>query len=182
MTQQYNNRTDEQLMCDYRQGDAVAFDTLYQRHKGSLYRYFTRHLDGQTAIAHEMYQDVWMRVIKSREQYEVAALFTTWLYQIAHNILVDHWRSQRSHESIEEHEDVLPGNTPMPEAIVENHFTAARLQQALHRLPRDQLNTFLLKEEGNFSLEEIASITGTTRETVKSRLRYAMDKLRSALM
>jgi RNA polymerase sigma-70 factor, ECF subfamily len=181
LIKQYTDRTDEQLMCDYKQGETAAFDALYQRHKGGLYRYFTRQLDGQTALAHEMYQDVWMRVIQSRERYETTALFTTWLYHIAHNILIDFWRSQRPHDSIDEHEETLQSNTHTPDIMIEHHMTAMRLKQALVNLPRDQLNAFLLKEEGNFSLEDIASITGTTRETVKSRLRYAMDKLRSAL-
>lgn len=169
-------------MCDYKAGDAIAFDALYQRHKGGLYRFFTRQLDGQTALAHEMYQDVWMRVIQACAKYEATALFTTWLYQIAHNRLIDHWRSHKAQDDIADHQDNLASTTPTPDVMAENHQTATRLKQALATLPREQLNTLLLKEEGDFSLEAIAAITGTTRETVKSRLRYAMDKLRSAML
>lgn len=168
-------------MCDYKSGEAAAFDALYWRHKGGLFRYCNRQLDGQAAIAHEIYQEVWMRVIQSRERYQVTALFSTWLYHIAHNILIDHWRSQRPHDSIDDHEDI-PGDTPTPDHVIDQQLTTTRIKQALLKLPREQLNTFLLKEEGGFSLEDIASLTGTTRETVKSRLRYAMDKLRSSLI
>ena len=181
MTKQDPHRTDEQLMCDYQSGEAAAFDALYARHKGGLFRYCTRQLEGQAAIAHELYQDVWMRVIQSRERYQATALFSTWLYHIAHNILIDHWRSQRPHDDIEMHAEYLTSNQPTPDNLLDQQQAATQFQQALTQLPRDQLNTFLLKTEGQFSLEDIADITGTTRETVKSRLRYAMDKLRSTL-
>ena len=174
-------RTDEQLMCAYQAGEAAAFDALYQRHKSGLFRYCNRQLDGQSAIASELYQEMWMRVIQSRERYQATAQFTTWLYHIAHNILIDHWRSVRPHDSIADHEESLQSDIPEPEVMIDRQVSAAQLKQALGNLPREQLNTFLLKEEGCFSLGQIASITGSTRETVKSRLRYAMDKLRSAL-
>jgi RNA polymerase sigma-70 factor, ECF subfamily len=182
LTEQQQQRTDEQLMCAYQSGETAAFDALYKRHKGGLFRYCTRQLDGQSAIAHELYQEVWMRVIQSRERYQATAQFSTWLYHIAHNILIDHWRSQRPHDALDEYTEHLTSNEPGPEHVMAQQQSSASLQQALVKLPRDQLNTLLLKEEGQFSLEDIATITGTTRETVKSRLRYAMDKLHSSLI
>src|SRR5512138_1572570 len=80
---------DETLMLAYRDGDAGAFDRLYARHKGPVYRYLRRHAQDQ---ADELAQDVWIRVIHAREGYDVRAKFTTWLYTIAHNRLMDHFR------------------------------------------------------------------------------------------
>jgi RNA polymerase sigma-70 factor (ECF subfamily) len=82
---------DEDLMLDYAAGDAAAFDTLYERHKGGVYRYLVRQC-GNAGTADELFQDVWMNVIRSRATYVPSAKFTTWLYRIAHHRLIDHWR------------------------------------------------------------------------------------------
>ena len=92
---------DEQLMLAYREGDAGAFEELYRRHKGGLYRFVLRSVRDR-AVAEELYQEIWMRVIEARGRYEVSApsadaksaKFGTWLYTIAHNRLVDHWRKR----------------------------------------------------------------------------------------
>lgn len=84
---------DEQLMLAYREGDAGAFETLYKRHRGALYRFVLRAVR-QKASAEELYQEAWIRVIEARGRYTPQARFTTWLYTIAHNLLVDHWRKK----------------------------------------------------------------------------------------
>ena len=84
---------DEQLMLAYREGDAGAFEELYRRHKGGLFRFVLRSVR-ERAVAEELYQEIWMRAIEARGRYEVQAKFTTWLYTIAHNRLVDHWRKK----------------------------------------------------------------------------------------
>src|SRR5581483_459483 len=85
--------SDQSLMLAYRAGDAAAFDVLYARHKGGVYRYLLRHCSN-AGTADELFQDVWMSVIRVRESYEPTAKFTTWLYRIAHNRVIDHWRAQ----------------------------------------------------------------------------------------
>src|SRR4029079_9056991 len=81
----------EELMIAYRDGDAGAFETLYARHRGALYRFVLRSLKDRS-VAEELFQEAWIRVIEARERYAPSAKFTTWLYTIAHNLLVDHWR------------------------------------------------------------------------------------------
>ena len=82
---------DVSLMLRYREGDLEAFETLYRRHQDSLYRYLLR-LSVNRDVAEDVFQDVWTRVIAHRERYAATAKFTTWLYRIAHNCCVDHWR------------------------------------------------------------------------------------------
>jgi RNA polymerase sigma-70 factor (ECF subfamily) len=82
---------DEELMLAYGGGDAGAFDTLYARHRGGLFRFVLRAVKDR-GLAEELFQEVWVRVIESRSRYAPKARFTTWLYTIAHNLLVDHWR------------------------------------------------------------------------------------------
>ena len=83
---------DEDLMLAYAAGDATAFDALYARHKGGLYRYLMRQC-GHAGIVDELFQDIWLSAVRARTTYVPSAKFTTWLYRIAHNRLIDHWRS-----------------------------------------------------------------------------------------
>jgi RNA polymerase sigma-70 factor, ECF subfamily len=171
---------DEQLMLAYRQGDAAAFERLYARHKGPLYRYVLRSIRDRGA-AEELYQEIWMRVIEARGRYTVQAKFTTWLYTIAHNRMTDHWR-KRGLQLVE-----LDGaDPPAPAAYepgprAEARQGAERLLAALAALPEAQREAFLLHEETGMSVAEIAAATGTNEEAVKSRLRYALAKLREAI-
>lgn len=176
---------DRDLMIGYRDGDVAAFETLYSRHKGPLYRYYLRQgLDPATAA--ELFQDVWAKIIKARDRYRPTASFSTYMYQIAHNCLIDHYRrSGRSVATVDEgavslHE--LPGNDcDGPEAGATSLETIERFRAALAALPDEQREAFVLREETGLALADIASVTGVSAETAKSRLRYAVGKLRAML-
>ena len=185
--------SDEDLMQAYAAGDAGAFDTLYARHKGGVYRYLLRHC-GSAASADEMFQDVWMNLIRARAGYAPSAKFTTWVYRIAHNRLVDHWRASAArptlavvagHADDEDTDDPLddvPGRRgDEPETRVASGELGARIKLALAALPPAQRDAFLLHQEAGLELAAIAELTGEGTETIKSRIRYALGKLRSAL-
>lgn len=169
--------SDEILMRRYANGDAAAFDILYARHKDSLYRYLVRGCSDR-AVAGELFQDVWMRVIRARRRYKPKARFNVWLYTIAHNRLVDHYRRHRSSETVP---DLAAPTADEPPSQTERTQRAERLRAALNQLPFEQREAILLKEEQDLSLKEIAAVTGARAETVKSRLRYALAKLRKEL-
>ena len=176
---------DEQLMLAYAGGDAAAFETLHGRHKGALFRYVLRSVKSR-GEAEELYQDIWMKVIEARERYTVKAKFTTWLYTVAHNRMVDHWRAKGlTTVSIDEDESAFaePPAPPSaePHRVAEAADTLHRITEALAALPLAQREAFLLHHEGDLSAAEIAVATGTNEEAAKSRLRYAMTKLREAL-
>ena len=178
----HDGSTDEQLMLLYGEGDTQAFAVLYERHKGATLRYFLRH-GLPRAIAEEQFQELWTAVIRSSATYQVTARFSTWLYRMAHNRLVDYWRFQgRSELSADEHnEDSQLSDVRTPERHALAHEQLRRLGEALASLPAEQRDAFLLKEEGGMSLDEIAATIGINRETAKSRLRYAFTKLKAAL-
>jgi RNA polymerase sigma-70 factor (ECF subfamily) len=170
-------------MLAYRAGNAAAFDVLYARHKGGVFRYLRRQTRN-AAVAEELFQDVWMRLIDARARYEPQAKFSTWLYTIAHNRLMDHFRSgsRAALVSYEDEDDPPPelvADTPRPEEMLARKQDAARLLAAIDALPAAQREAFVLQQEGDLSVEEIAAATGVNRETAKSRLRYAMAKLRA---
>lgn len=200
---------DAQLMTLYATGDVAAFETVYARHKGPLYRYFFRQC-GNPDTADELFQDVWLRIIKARERYEPKARFTTYMYQIAHNCLVDHFRKAgrslrdgtgesaaeaipdpiaqefdpafaSARWSIVDWQQAQADSSPGPEAASSGEERAARLRSALDALPLEQREAFLLHEEAEMSLADIAAVTGVNSGTAKSRLRYAVKKLRSML-
>lgn len=169
-----------QLMLAYARGDADAFTALYMHYKDQLFRFFLRQC-GNSAIAEELFQDVWMKVINSRENYQHTAKFSTWLYRIAHNRMIDHFRRHEP-ETEEMDEESLMTDTPdNPEALLSSQEKVDRFLTLLDTLPQAQREVFLLKEEAGLSLEEIAQATGSSFETAKSRLRYAVRKLRQSL-
>jgi RNA polymerase sigma-70 factor, ECF subfamily len=169
---------DEQLMLAYRGGDARAFDTLYARHRARLFRFVLRSIKLRAA-AEELYQEIWMRVIEARATYKPTARFTTWLYTIAHNRIVDHWRrAGLSLVSLDDHD--VPADSPDPARHAEAREALARFAAALNGLPAAQREAFLLHEEGGMTVAEIATATGANEEAAKSRLRYAMAKLKAA--
>lgn len=175
-------------MLAYRDGEASAFEALYARHRARLFRYLL-HQCGQREQADELFQEIWMSVIRARSGYEVSAKFTTWLYRIAHNQLIDGFRARGR---LAEFEVVViddGGDAPdypapvsaQPEQWVEQVQLAGRLLAAIERLPAPQREAFLLATEGGLTMEEIANATGTIFETAKSRLRYAYARLRNEL-
>jgi RNA polymerase sigma-70 factor (ECF subfamily) len=179
--------SDEELMLSYRDGDAGAFDALYARHKGGVYRYLLRQCR-DAATAEELVQEVWMNLIRARAGYTVQAKFTTYLYRVAHNRLIDHYRRNGHVDMVsfddEDREEIveLPDERERPaDAALDARRQAGRLLELIAALPGAQREAFLLQQEGGMSVEEIALATGVNRETAKSRLRYAMARLRQGM-
>jgi len=168
--------TDEQLMLAFAQGDAGAFDRLYARHKGTVFRFIARSLPSK-ADAEDVFQEVWMKAIEARARYEPRAKFTTWIYAIAHNRLVDLWRKKGL--SLVPLDGGDEANEPF--AQVSGREAMARFTAAFDKLPPAQREAFVMKEEAEMSIAEIAAATGSNEEAVKSRVRYATAKLREAI-
>lgn len=172
---------DSALMLRYRDGDVAAFEVLYRRHKDPLFRYLLR-LCRQPAAAEDVFQEVWSKIIRSRDNYRPTAKFTTFLYHVAHNCFIDYLRRSKRHADTADIEpDTQPDCAERPEMLVERHLARRRLDTALQALPDEQRDVFLLHEEAGLNLDEIAAVTDCKRETAKSRLRYAVRKLRAAI-
>ena len=175
-------------MKRYARGDTAAFELLYRRHELRVWRYLERSVRNR-ATADELMQEVWFAVARDALRYEPTARFTTWLFTIAHNRMIDSIRASRPHVSLDslgyEASAVIPqltaapGASPFAAAVAEQQ-TAAILG-AIEQLPGEQRAAFLLQIEGEFDVEEIAAITASSFETTKSRLRYARTKLRELL-
>ena len=183
-----DGESDEALLARYGRGDAAAFDLLYRRHEMRVWRYLERNV-GNRATADELMQEVWFAVARDAARYQPSARFTTWLFTIAHNRMIDSIRTSRRHTSLDtlgyeaeavvEHLTSDPSAGPLAAAVARDQ--AGALVRALENLPDEQREAFLLQIEGDLSVEEIAAITDSSFETTKSRLRYARTKLRELL-
>jgi RNA polymerase sigma-70 factor (ECF subfamily) len=180
----HDARDDSELLLAYAGGDAGAFDVLYGRHRGPLYRYLVRQCHDRE-LANDLFQEVWGKVIAQRARYERRAKFQTFLYTIAYHCFIDHCRRRSVRPQLADEDDAeltvpAPENDG-PDRGAEQQELGAQLRSAIARLPDEQRDAFLLYEESGLSVEQIAAVTGVGAETAKSRLRYAVAKLRSAM-
>ena len=185
--------TDETLMIRFQQGDRTAFAALVRRHKTPLFNFALRQIRVKQT-AEDVVQEAFVRVVQNAADFKHEARFTTWLYTIARNLCIDHLRKQvlRKHPSLDattqSHEEggpTLGEHTADARANVEREATAGelrlRITSAVETLPDDQREVFLMREVSNLPFKEIAEITGVSENTVKSRMRYALERLQSAL-
>jgi RNA polymerase sigma-70 factor (ECF subfamily) len=172
---------DSALMLRYQDGDTAAFEALYRRHNDSLYRYLLRlSLDSQ--VAEDVFQDAWAKIIRARAGYRPTARFSTYLFRVAHNCFIDYLRRNRRHTHAGTVDpDQTESEVQSPDDLAERTLARRRLEAGLAALPEDQRDAFLLYEEAGLSIDDIARVTDVNRETAKSRLRYAVRKLRSAI-
>lgn len=176
--------SDEALMLGYAKGNMRAFEQLYQRHKNPLLRYFLRQVDSR-ATAEELFQETWQSVIKASDSYKVSAKFTTWLYYMARNKLIDHYRKQvRGEElSLDEQVEIQPAahSVDEPEQQLNDAQSKQQYLWALGQLPPAQREVLVLKIESAMTVQEIAETIQDNAEAVKSRLRYAVQKLKQLI-
>jgi RNA polymerase sigma-70 factor (ECF subfamily) len=185
--------TDEALMLRFQNGDRSAFASLVRRHQAPLYNFAFRLLRSSPA-AEEVVQDAFVRVVVNAGEFKHAARFSTWLYAITRNLCIDQVRKRtlRNHPSLDEAKRDEGGDGPTlgertadGRANVERAAVSVeireRLVAAVDELPDEQREVFLLREVSNVPFKEIAEIVGIPENTVKSRMRYALERLQAAL-
>ncbi len=185
--------TDEELMIRFQSGDRSSLGLLVRRHKTRLYNFALRQL-GSGPTAEEVVQDVFVRVVQSAAEFKHAARFSTWVYTIARNLCVDQMRKRalRHHPSLDEPERGPDGDgaslgerTADGRANVERAAVSVEIRErvlaAVDALPEEQREVFLMREVGTLPFKDIAEIVGVPENTVKSRMRYALERLQAAL-
>lgn len=164
----------------FRDGHAASFEHLYERHRSPLYRYFARQAAKDNVD--DLFQETWLRLIRSKARYRPEAPFRAYLYQIAHSVLVDHYRRHGHVSRPQSNPDLDPIDASAgPADNYEAGTVRGAFIAALNALPPEQREAFLLHEEAGLTLEQIGEVVGTGRETIKSRLRYATRRLRESL-
>jgi RNA polymerase sigma-70 factor, ECF subfamily len=183
---------DETLMLRYQGGDRAAFAQLVRRHQAALFNFALRQVRIQQ-VAEDVVQETFVRVVQNAAEFKHEARFTTWVYTITRNLCIDHLRKRalRKHPSLDESKGeegdgpTLGEQTADPRASVEREATGTELKEriarAVDQLPDEQREVFLMREIANLPFKEIAEITSVPENTVKSRMRYALERLQEAL-
>jgi RNA polymerase sigma-70 factor (ECF subfamily) len=183
--------SDEALMQRFQQGDSGAFRLLLERHRGGVYNFVLRHVGDQSA-AEDLMQDAFLRVVQGAHRYKLESKFTTWLYTIARNLCVDRARKMRfrRHKSLDQptgsgDDPPLGDRVADTRAATDREAIGSELQgqlaRAIESLRDEQREVFLMREYANLPFKEIAEVVGVPENTVKSRMRYALEHLRSLL-
>jgi RNA polymerase sigma-70 factor (ECF subfamily) len=186
--------TDEDLFRRFRAGERAAFETLLRRHRAPLFTFVLRVLaTGDRARAEDIVQDAFVRVLRGAADWEERSKFGTWLFTIARNLCLDAMRRDRLRraESLdgavgkdgEERNlsDSIAATNPGPERSASNVRLRPVLEAAISKLPDEQREVFVLREFSGVPFKEIADLTGVSENTVKSRMRYALESLRRSL-
>lgn len=182
--------SDEALLQAYRDGDSEAFKTLFARYRGPLFNFLLRRVRDR-GRAEELYQDSWSKVIERCSEFRGDAKFSTWLYTIARNGCIDHQRKMkfRVHASLDETQrganqpmvERVANPGPAPEQLAVGGLLRERIASAVEELPEDQREVFLLRQLQGLAFKEIAEVVGVPVNTVKSRMRYALERLQLGL-
>ncbi len=175
--------SDERLMLRFQGGDVRAFEELVRRHRTPLFSFLLR-LTGDRGRAEDLCQETFLRVVRAAAGWERRAPFRTWLYAVARNQAVDEARRQafRRTEPVDDPARAAqPSDDPPPDRRAEAALIRPKLEAALASLPVEQREVFLLREHAGLRFHEIAEATGVSENTVKSRMRYALEALRAKL-
>lgn len=179
-------------MLAFKAGDARAFESLVRRHRTPVFNFILRYT-GHRARAEDVLQETWLKVVRSAREYEPKAKFTTWLYTIARNLCVDSARKESYRQAASLEAPVaegdegrplgegLPDTAASPERGAHNARVRPLLERALSSLPEEQREVFILREYSGIPFKDIAEVTGVSENTVKSRMRYALEGLRRRL-
>jgi RNA polymerase sigma-70 factor (ECF subfamily) len=186
-------RSDEALMLSFRDGDARAFEELVARHRRGLFNFLLRSVQNRSR-AEELLQEVFLRVVRSKDRYERTAKLTTWLYTIARNLCVDESRRAKFRRTtsldtprrgVDDEGPAMVETVAADDVPTDDRAAAPQIRQRIARaidlLPEDQREVFLMRQINGLSFKEIGDIVGAPENTVKSRMRYALEKLRQDL-
>ena len=187
--------SDEELLASYQQGDVGAFERLLRRHRGPLFTFLVRML-GDREKAEDLAQEAFLRLVRGAAQWQQRAKFKTWLYTIARNLCVDQSRRDKFRrtdsldapaagaDGLEDGPalvEQIAGAGAAPDRAAESARLRPVLTRALASLPEEQREVFILREQAGVPFKEIAEMVGVNENTVKSRMRYALEGLRKQL-
>ncbi|MCB9603623.1 MAG: RNA polymerase sigma factor [Sandaracinus sp.] len=194
MSDELDGLGDEALLERFRGGDAEAFETLLGRYERPLYNFVLRSVRDPEKAA-DLVQDVFLRVIQRSDQFQGQSKLSTWLYSIARNLCIDHGRRMvfRRHRSLDAPigrddggssttlGERVPASTPEADRDSIANELQGRIAEAVEELPDDQREVFLMRQVQGLAFKDIAEIVGVSENTIKSRMRYALERLQAAL-
>jgi RNA polymerase sigma-70 factor (ECF subfamily) len=170
--------TDHDLMLAVRDGDLDKLGHLFEKHHKRLYNFYLRQL-GDGLLSEDMVQEVFYRMLKYRHTYRGDGKFTTWMYAIAHNVRIDHFRRTKNRQDFTDVVDTLVSTQPNPEELSDRSSRHEALHRALERLSDDKREVLTMSRFQNLKYEEIAQVLGCPVNTVKARVFRAIKDLKT---
>lgn len=190
-----SNITDEEAMGKFQKGDTKCFDLLLGRHSKGVYRFIYRMVGGNIMNAEDILQEVFIKVSENRMNYSKDKKFTAWLYRIARNHTIDFLRkeSYRMHSSLDKnigndeganvtYLELVKSDDKTQDEQVHSNMVREQLFEKMKGLKDEYREVFILREIEGLKFDEIAVITDSNVNTVKSRHRYAFKELRELLL
>ena len=184
-----NEEQDQVIVKRTLRGDKKAFEMIVRKYQQPLLNYVGR-MVGDRELALDFTQDVFVRAYSSLRSFDVRYKFSTWLFKIASNLVIDHWRKKKLptfslSEPIGQDEDCLTLDVPDDEPPVGRKFELGELRQridlALEKLPGPLRELFVWRHVNDLSYEEMAEIKGLPLGTIKNRVFQAKEMLRRIL-
>ncbi len=182
------DRSDELLVAEYRNGSSEAFTTLIDRYSGPIYS-FARRMTGSRKDANDITQETFIKVWKRLDRYDDKSLFKPWLFTIARNTIIDHLRKKKNFvfsdfENDDETNpltDTLVDEATLPDRLIEKADAEGLLDEALSHIAPEDREILLLHYADDLTFETIGELLKKPLNTVKSRHRRALEKLRKSL-
>src|SRR5262249_29387595 len=174
--------TDENLMFAVRDGDVSKLALLFDRHHRALFEYFVR-MTGNRAVAEDLVQDVFFRMLKYRSTFRSESRFKAWMFHIARNARFDHYRKHQAEDLLPEGgADAMPSASPIPGHELELNQQTGLLECALLRLPEEKREVLVLSRYQEMKYEQIAEVMGCEVGAVKVRVHRALKELREIFL
>ena len=177
--------TDRELVLAYANGDNSAFDALLNRHQKSVFAYIN-HIVKDDDLANDIFQETFVKAITVIRQgrYEDSGKFGAWLNRVAHNLIIDHFRRNKTENTVSndagEHD--LLNDKSLCEGSVEDTMVQSQLtrdlRKLIHALPETQRQVLMMRIYRDMSFKEIAEKTGVSINTALGRMRYALRNIR----
>lgn len=178
------DKTDLELIQEFQSGSSPAFDALYERYRRPLYGYVNRQMQGHTSHADDVFQQTWMRAIDNLATYRDQEKFSAWLMRIAHNLIIDYYRSlkRRAEDELDDSygDTTADSSGETPGSAMDEQERARKLAEALNSLTPELREVFLLRRE-NIPFQQIAKIQNCSVNTSLARMRYAIKQLANKL-
>ncbi len=178
--------TDEELICQFANGNNQAFDVLLNRHKNRVFTYILLVVRNRD-LAEDIFQESFMKVIMTVKQgrYTESGKFYAFVTRIAHNLIIDHYRRERNENTVsnEEFGEVdLFNNVKLCDDTVEDVLVRNQVMddvtKLMRHLPDNQQEVVKLRFFEDYSFKEIAEMTGVSINTALGRMRYAVLNMR----
>lgn len=170
-----NLAADEDVMLRVRNGEGEMLGVLFERYHDALFSFYVR-LMGDRAVSDDLVQEVFLRILRYRDTYQPGTPFRPWMYQIARNARMDHYRKTPRHEEFAP-EMVAPVLLP---DTAQQEQESALLQRALMQLSEERREVLILARFQEMKYTEIARLVGCELNTVKTRVHRALQDLREA--